>query len=268
MFSRQENANSQQAAQLDQAAKATIEQNLANSPHGMAQCYQQAYEQNGWKQYGPMPAAVTHALNAPDPDNVVRASDGNKYTQGANGEWISKGRLYDSKASDAMREELNATQAARRQHDHAAQSPAAAPAQTQGAGDKQPSPAQPATPSGDAAPHPSQTQSSHSEQRKQAGPHTDAAPNNTPKADPSPGGSERPNKASRLMNPDLRIIFESNGDPAVLAQSAQNYLDSPSGQLFAMQGRAAAAQVQQQGAPEQQQAAQAPRVQQSGPSIG
>jgi len=75
------------------------------------------------------------------------------------------------------------------------------------------------------------------------------------------------NKASPLMNPNLQALYNSNGDPAAMAQSAQNYQNSPSGQLFQMQGQAAAAQVQQ-GAPEQQQAAEAPRVQQSGPSIG
>ena len=88
-----------------------------------------------------------------------------------------------------------------------------------------------------------------------------------PKADPSPSSPGSP-KASPLMHPDLRAIFESNGDPAVMAQSAQNYLNSPSGQLFEMQGQAAAARLQQgQGAPEQPQQAEAPRVQQEGLSM-
>jgi peptidoglycan hydrolase-like protein with peptidoglycan-binding domain len=129
-------------------------------------------------------------------------------------------------------------------------------------------------------------------QHKQTGPHTDAGPAQAaphaqdpspnglherganagpdnapmPKADPSPSSLGNPNRASPLMDPDLRAIFESNGDPAVMGRSAQNYRNSPSGQLFDMQAQAAAARVQP-GAPEQQ-AAQAPRVQQSGPSIG
>ncbi|MDR0780591.1 MAG: peptidoglycan-binding protein [Pseudomonadales bacterium] len=119
-----ETANAQKATQLEQAAKATIEQNLSNSPRGMAQRYQQAYEQSGWQQYDPMPPAVTKALNAPD--NIVQASDGHTYTKGANGQWTTPGMLYGTNdASAAMREELNATQTQRQ-----APSPAAASVQT------------------------------------------------------------------------------------------------------------------------------------------
>jgi hypothetical protein len=86
-----------------------------------------------------------------------------------------------------------------------------------------------------------------------------------PVPNPSQSSLDSPNRASPLMDPDLRAIFESSGDPAVMERSAQNYQNSPSGQLFDMQALAAAARVQP-GAPEQQ-AAQAPRVQ-GGPSIG
>jgi putative chitinase len=130
------------------------------------------------------------------------------------------------------------------------------------------------------------------EQHKEIGPQTDAAPTQTappasnpsqnslheranagpdnnapmPKADPSPSSLGNPDRASPLMDPDLQAIYNSNGDPAVMAQSAENYRNSPSGELFDMQAQAAAARVQP-GAPEQQ-AAETPRVQQSGPSIG
>jgi hypothetical protein len=67
------------------------------------------------------------------------------------------------------------------------------------------------------------------------------------------------------MDPDLQAIYNSNGNPAVMAQSAQNYQNSPSGQLFNIQAQTAAAQVPPN-APEQQQAAQAPGAQE-GPSI-
>jgi len=78
------------------------------------------------------------------------------------------------------------------------------------------------------------------------------------------GSPDSPNKASPLMDPDLQAIYNSNGNPEAMKQSAQNYRNSPSGQLFEKQGQAAAAQ--QQDAPEQQ-AAQAPRVQQERPSM-
>lgn len=58
-------ATPEQTRQLDAAAKATIAHNIAHSPQGIAQQYQEAYEQRGWKQHGPVPAAVLNAIQAP-----------------------------------------------------------------------------------------------------------------------------------------------------------------------------------------------------------
>ena len=117
-----ENASPEQAAQLDKAAHATIEQNLANSPQGMAQRYQQAYEQNGWSQYGPMPKAVEAALHPPD--NEIRASDGHTYTQGPNGQWTTPGTLYGANpANQQVRQQLDATREQRAPHKASPESP-------------------------------------------------------------------------------------------------------------------------------------------------
>ena len=60
------------------------------------------------------------------------------------------------------------------------------------------------------------------------------------------------------MDPNLRPIFESNGDPAVMEQSAQNYRNSPSGRLFDMQAQAAIARLQPSTPEQQAQARQGP----------
>jgi hypothetical protein len=197
--------------------------------------------------------------------------------------------IADAATQKALREAVQTQKQGSNQQPQNAEPTQNTPAQHQSTSPGQSSLSQPAAPSGNAAPHPSQMQSLHSEQHKQVSPQSDTAPTHTTphasgpnqdsqherganaepnnvKADPSQGNPDSPNRASRLMDPDLRAIFESNGDPAGMERSAQNYRNSPSGQLFDMQAQAAAARVQP-GAPEQQ-AAQAPRVQQSGPSIG
>ncbi|WP_431108766.1 hypothetical protein [Variovorax paradoxus] len=58
-------ASPEQSRQLDAAAQRVIADNLAHSPQAIAQRYQEAYTQHGWKQHGPLPAAVTHAAQGP-----------------------------------------------------------------------------------------------------------------------------------------------------------------------------------------------------------
>ncbi|KQU86753.1 hypothetical protein ASC78_04085 [Variovorax sp. Root318D1] len=58
-------ASPEQSRQLDAAAQRVIADNTAHSPQGIAQRYQEAYAQHGWKQHGPVPAAVTNATPAP-----------------------------------------------------------------------------------------------------------------------------------------------------------------------------------------------------------
>jgi len=135
-----ETADAAKAAQLDQAARRTVGENLVNSPQGMAQRYQQTYEQNGWSRFGPMPPAVNTALKTPN--NVERASDGHTYTRGADGQWTTPGTLYGTNlASAQVRQELSATQAARQRQEHAAPNPAmTAPAQPQAPAQSRPPP--------------------------------------------------------------------------------------------------------------------------------
>jgi hypothetical protein len=54
-------ASPEQSRQLDAAAQRVVADNIVHSPQGIAQRYQEAYTQHGWKQHGPVPAAVTHA---------------------------------------------------------------------------------------------------------------------------------------------------------------------------------------------------------------
>lgn len=66
-------ASPQQALQLDRAAQATIADNVAQSPQAIAQRYLSAYDQSGWKQHGPVPAAVQTAAQNPLRDAHVAA---------------------------------------------------------------------------------------------------------------------------------------------------------------------------------------------------
>jgi hypothetical protein len=101
-------ASPERAAQLDAAAQQTIAESLAGSKRGIAEHYQAAYEQRGWTQQGPMPEAVTSALNTPR--NTLQASDGDTYTRAADGPWNTPGTLYGTNAAEGnVRNELNAT---------------------------------------------------------------------------------------------------------------------------------------------------------------
>ncbi len=56
-----EQASRERSAELDTAAQTTIAENLTYSRPAIAQRYQDAYDQYGWKQHGLVPAAVTTA---------------------------------------------------------------------------------------------------------------------------------------------------------------------------------------------------------------
>lgn len=103
-----EQASPQRSAQLDQAAQAVMASNIAHSAQAIAQRYQADYNSYGWSQHGPVPMAVTTAIQAPP--SQQRASDGHQYTQGANGQWTTPGTLYGiNTAQGHVRDELNAT---------------------------------------------------------------------------------------------------------------------------------------------------------------
>lgn len=101
-------ASPEQARQLDKAAEATIADNIAHGPQAIAQRYLSAYDQNGWNQHGPVPAAVTTAARIPP--TQLSASDGHAYTRGQDGQWTTPGTLYGTNtAQGQVREELDAT---------------------------------------------------------------------------------------------------------------------------------------------------------------
>jgi hypothetical protein len=58
-------ASPEQTLQLEAAARRTMADNIARSPQAMAQRYLEAYAQHGWKQHGPVPAAVVDAAPGP-----------------------------------------------------------------------------------------------------------------------------------------------------------------------------------------------------------
>lgn len=104
-------ASAQRAAQLDAAAQQTIAANLAQSPRGMAARYQAVYEQRGWQQYGPIPDAVTSALNTPA--HTLEASDGHTYAHTRSGQWQTPGTLWGTNVAQGhVRAELDATERA------------------------------------------------------------------------------------------------------------------------------------------------------------
>ncbi|RYF51015.1 MAG: hypothetical protein EOO27_30715, partial [Comamonadaceae bacterium] len=111
-------ANPEQRRQLDAAASATITENITHSRQGIAQRYQSAYDERNWKQHGPVPAAVLNAEQAPSTQQ--RASDGNEYTQGRNGQWTTPGTVYGTNTAHGnVREELNATRQQAQAQKHA-----------------------------------------------------------------------------------------------------------------------------------------------------
>ncbi|MDQ0011557.1 hypothetical protein J2T07_003771 [Luteibacter jiangsuensis] len=101
-------ANPQRAAELDRLAERTIQQNVAESPLGVAQRYQLAYEREGWSRHGPMPEAVVHAVARPA--DQILASDGHTYTHGRDREWSRDTLLGTRSADENLREELDASE--------------------------------------------------------------------------------------------------------------------------------------------------------------
>lgn len=101
-------ADARKTAALERQSAAIVARNAEQTPAIVAAKYQAAYEQNGWKRYGPVPEAVTNA--AKTPTTRLDASDGHAYTQGRDGQWTRHGLLGDSAANGNVRDELNRTQ--------------------------------------------------------------------------------------------------------------------------------------------------------------
>ncbi len=101
-----EQATPAQAAEFERQSQAITAKNAAQTPAAIATHYQTAYDQYGWSRHGKVPEAVTDAIRHP---GRLVASDGDAYERGADGQWISRGMIWDSKAEGAIKQELDAT---------------------------------------------------------------------------------------------------------------------------------------------------------------
>ncbi|QWP75791.1 zeta toxin family protein [Lysobacter sp. K5869] len=99
-------ATPQRAAELEQQSQAIIANNATKTPAALAASYQAAYDQYDWQRHGKVPPAVTDA--ARHPGRLV-GSDGDTYERSNNGQWTSRGMVWDSKAEGNLKRELDAT---------------------------------------------------------------------------------------------------------------------------------------------------------------
>lgn len=105
-----EHATPQRSLELEARAEATIRENVAQSPLGIAERYVAAYEREGWHDLGKVPPAIQHALLSPT--DKVQASDGRTYSHGSADRWTSPGLFRDTVAGGNVREELDRTELA------------------------------------------------------------------------------------------------------------------------------------------------------------
>lgn len=104
---RHEAVSQERALELDQQSRTVIAQNAANSPAAMASRYLVAYEQGRWSDFDPeLPPAISREL---EKTSTLQASDGNTYTRGAGGQWVSSGAIYNSTANLNLHDELELT---------------------------------------------------------------------------------------------------------------------------------------------------------------
>ncbi|ACF53480.1 XVIPCD domain-containing protein [Stenotrophomonas maltophilia] len=96
--------------QLERESQRIIAQNALNTPEALAARYQVAFNQYNWHEFAtiePVPEVITNALTQTQP---LRASNGEKYTQDANGQWQTPGWVYGTNpAEGSIIEELNRT---------------------------------------------------------------------------------------------------------------------------------------------------------------
>ncbi|UPG93878.1 T6SS phospholipase effector Tle1-like catalytic domain-containing protein [Luteibacter aegosomatissinici] len=98
-------ASPQRAAELEASAEKIIQENIAQSPLGVAERYLAVYEQERWHELGKIPEAVQHATLAPT--EKVLASDGHTYTHDRSGDWSSPSLFGARHATDNLKEELD-----------------------------------------------------------------------------------------------------------------------------------------------------------------
>ncbi|WP_282297998.1 XVIPCD domain-containing protein [Stenotrophomonas sp. PS02289] len=100
----------EKSAELELESQRIIAQNAANTPEALAARYQVAFNQYGWNEFAsiePVPEVITNAQTQTQP---LRASNGEKYTQDANGQWHTPGWVYGTNPAEGnIIEELNRT---------------------------------------------------------------------------------------------------------------------------------------------------------------
>jgi len=105
----------EKAGHLELESQRIIAQNAANTPEALAARYQVAFNQYNWHEFAtiePVPEVIANAQIQTQP---LRASNGEKYTQDANGQWHTPGWAYGTNpAEGSIIEELNRTR--RSQH--------------------------------------------------------------------------------------------------------------------------------------------------------
>ncbi|MBH1841112.1 hypothetical protein I5W21_15825 [Stenotrophomonas maltophilia] len=103
--------SAEQAQALDEQSRTVIAQNASNTKAAMAARYMVAHEQGRWSDFGDannpsIPRAIQDAQASAD---TLKASDGNAYTRQADGQWVSKGVIFDSAANRNLSDELEIT---------------------------------------------------------------------------------------------------------------------------------------------------------------
>lgn len=110
-LTRHEPVSDERAQALDEQSRTVIAQNAANTPAAIAARYMVAYEQQRWSDFGDpehpsIPLAIQEAQRS---SGKLQASDGNSYTLQGDGQWISKGVIFDSAANRNVSQELDVT---------------------------------------------------------------------------------------------------------------------------------------------------------------
>lgn len=103
--------SAEQAQALDEQSRTVIAQNASNTKAAIAARYMVAHEQGRWNDFGDAnnPSVPRAVQDAEASANTLNASDGNAYTRQTDGQWISKGVIFDSAANRNLSDELEIT---------------------------------------------------------------------------------------------------------------------------------------------------------------
>lgn len=103
--------SAEQALALDEQSRTVIAQNASNTKAAMAARYMVAHAQGRWSDFGDAnnPSIPRAIQDAEASANTLNASDGSAYTRQADGQWVSKGMIFDSIANRNLSDELEIT---------------------------------------------------------------------------------------------------------------------------------------------------------------